>query len=162
MTLLNILIGILGGIASGFFGIGGAVILVPLLVYLFKFSQHYAQGTALAALLLPVGILAVVRYFKAGSVNIKVALLISVGFVIGGFIGAFLAHLLPNLILKRLFGVMLLCISIYMLLIPGWSSDKSAHYLLLFLKVKIIIIMRYICISRIYISWMEQDAGKSM
>lgn len=115
-SLLNILIGISAGVFSGFFGIGGAVILVPALVYLFKFSQHFAQGTALAALLLPVGILAVIRYYQAGNVNIKMALFISLGFFIGGFVGAFLAHLLPSAILRKLFGVLLLCLSIYMLI----------------------------------------------
>ncbi|MFC1666425.1 sulfite exporter TauE/SafE family protein [Candidatus Omnitrophota bacterium] len=114
--LFNTLIGILAGIFSGFFGIGGAVVLVPTLVWLFKFPQHYAQGTALAALLLPVGILAVIKYHQAGNVNIKVALFISLGFFIGGFIGASIAHQLPHLLLRRLFGVLLLGISIYMLL----------------------------------------------
>ena len=114
--LLNILIGISAGVFSGFFGIGGAVVLVPALVYLFRFPQHYAQGTALAALLLPVGILAVIKYYQAGNVNIKTAIFISLGFFVGGFIGAHVAHMLPDLLLKRLFGVLLLCISMYMLL----------------------------------------------
>jgi len=115
-SLLNVLIGVFAGVFSGFFGIGGAVVLVPMLVYLFKFQQHYAQGTALAALLLPVGILAVIKYYKAGNVNIKMALFISLGFLIGGFIGACFVHSVPNLLLKRLFGVLLLGVSMYMLL----------------------------------------------
>lgn len=114
--LLNVLIGIFAGVFSGFFGIGGAVILVPALVYVFKFSQHFAQGTALAALLLPVGILAVIKYYQAGNVNIKTAVFISLGFFVGGFIGASIAHLVPQLLLRRMFGVLLLCVSIYMLL----------------------------------------------
>ncbi|NQT75628.1 MAG: sulfite exporter TauE/SafE family protein [Candidatus Omnitrophica bacterium] len=115
-NLFNILIGLLAGTFSGFFGIGGAVVLVPLLVYLFKFSQHLAQGTALAALLLPVGILAAIKYYQAGNINIKVAIFISLGFFIGGFIGANIAHILPQLVLRRLFGALLFCISMYMLL----------------------------------------------
>lgn len=115
-NLLGILIGVAAGISSGFFGIGGAILLIPSLVYIFKFSQHYAQGTALAALLLPVGILAVIKYYKAGNVNIKMALLISLGFFIGGFIGAYMAQAVPSPMLKRIFAVMLLFISIYMLL----------------------------------------------
>ena len=113
---LNILIGVFAGIFSGFFGIGGAVVLVPALVYLFKFPQHYAQGTALAALLLPVGILAAIKYYQAGNINIKIALFISLGFFVGGFIGASMAQMVPNLILKRLFGFLLLGLSIYMLM----------------------------------------------
>ena len=115
-NILSILIGIVSGVSGGFFGIGGAIILVPALVYIFKFSQHYAQGTALAALLLPVGILAVIKYYKAGNVNIKIALFIGLGFFIGGLIGASLAQLVPNIMLKRLFGVLLLFVSIFMLI----------------------------------------------
>jgi uncharacterized membrane protein YfcA len=113
-SLLSILIGLVSGVASGFFGIGGAIILIPALIYLFKFSQHYAQGTALAALLLPVGILAVIKYYKAGNVNIKMALFIGLGFFIGGLIGASFAQAVPSPILKKVFAIMLLCISAYM------------------------------------------------
>ena len=115
-TFLSVLIGMVAGISSGFFGVGGAVIIVPLLVYIFKFPQHYAQGTALVALLLPIGILAVLRYYQAGNTNIKVGLLISLGFFLGGFIGAHFAHLLPQLALKRVFGIFLFGVSLYMLL----------------------------------------------
>lgn len=115
-SIVSILMGIVAGISSGFFGIGGAIILVPALVYIFKFSQHYAQGTALAALLLPVGIFAVLKYYQAGNVNIKIALLIGFGFLLGGLIGASFAQIVPNLILKRLFAVLLLFVSIYMLI----------------------------------------------
>ena len=115
-SFLSVLIGLFAGVFSGFFGIGGAVILVPLLVYFFKFSQHYAQGTALLALLLPVGILAVIKYYQAGNVNIKMGLLIILGFFIGGFLGAHQAYLVPDVILRRLFGVLVLCVSAYMLL----------------------------------------------
>lgn len=115
-SLLSILIGLISGISGGFFGIGGAIILIPALVYVFKFSQHLAQGTALAALLLPVGILAVIKYYKAGDVNIKVALFIACGFIIGGLIGATFAQTIPSSVLKKIFAVMLLFISIYMLI----------------------------------------------
>jgi len=114
--ILSVILGVLAGVFSGFFGIGGAVIIVPALVYLFKFPQHYAQGTALMALLLPVGALAVYKYYQAGNVNIKIGLLVSLGFFIGGLIGACFAQSVPNLVLKRLFGCLLLCVSIYMLL----------------------------------------------
>ena len=115
-NILSILIGLVSGISSGFFGIGGAIILIPALIYIFKFSQHLAQGTALAALLLPVGILAVIKYYKSGDVNIKVALFVAFGFVVGGFIGAVLMQGVPSPILKKLFAVILLCVSIYMFL----------------------------------------------
>lgn len=113
--LISVLIGFAAGISSGFFGIGGAVILIPVLVYVFKFSQHLAQGTALAALLLPVGILAVIKYYNSGNVNIKAALFIALGFIIGGFAGAVFAQGVSSSMLKKLFGAMLLVLSIYML-----------------------------------------------
>jgi len=113
-NILSVLIGLVSGISSGFFGIGGAIILIPALIYIFKFSQHLAQGTALTALLLPVGILAVIKYYKAGNVNIKVALFISAGFLIGGFIGAAFVQMVPSPVLKKIFAGMLLCISVYM------------------------------------------------
>jgi uncharacterized membrane protein YfcA len=115
-SLLSILIGLVSGISSGFFGIGGAIILIPALIYVFKFSQHLAQGTALAALLLPVGILAVIKYYRSGDVNIKVALFIAFGFIIGGFIGATFAQAVPSPILKKIFAAILLCISLFMFL----------------------------------------------
>lgn len=115
-NIFSILIGLASGISSGFFGIGGAIILIPALVYIFKFSQHLAQGTALAALLLPVGILAVIKYYKSGNVDIKVALFIAFGFIIGGLIGASFAQAIPSQVLKKIFAVMLLGISIYMFL----------------------------------------------
>lgn len=114
ISFISILIGLAAGASSGFFGIGGAIILIPALVYTFKFSQHLAQGTALMALLLPVGILAVIKYYKSGNVDIKVALFIAAGFIVGGFIGASFAQGIPSLILKKIFAVMLLFISIYM------------------------------------------------
>lgn len=115
-NIFSILIGLVSGISSGFFGIGGAIILIPALVYTFKFSQHLAQGTALASLLLPVGILAVIKYYKSGDVNIKVALFIAFGFIIGGFIGASFAQVIPSPVLKKVFAAVLLCISVYMFL----------------------------------------------
>ena len=113
-NILSILIGLAAGISSGFFGIGGAIILLPALVYIFKFSQHLAQGTALAALLLPVGILAVIEYYKSGDVNIRTASFIALGFIVGGFIGAVFMQAVPSPVLKKLFAVMLAGISIYM------------------------------------------------
>jgi len=115
-NILSILIGLTAGISSGFFGIGGAIILIPALIYVFKFSQHLAQGTALAALLLPVGILAVMKYYNSGNVNIKVALFIALGFIAGGVIGAAFAQTVPSPMLKKIFALMLLSISIYMFL----------------------------------------------
>jgi hypothetical protein len=106
---------LIAGIFSGAFGIGGATIIIPVLVFFFSFSQHQAQGTALAALLLPVGLLAVLRYYYSGNVVINIALYTAVGFFIGGFFGAMIVQPIPDLILRRAFVVYLIAIAIGML-----------------------------------------------
>jgi hypothetical protein len=110
-----IVIGLVAGTLSGFLGVGGATILIPALIYIYKTTQHMAQGTSIAALLLPVGLLAAVKYWQTGNVNIKFALLIAVGFLIGGYIGAVFAQPVADLTLKRLFGVYLLIIALQMI-----------------------------------------------
>ena len=105
----------LAGVFAGAFGIGGATIIIPALIYFFHFSQHQAQGTALAALLLPVGLLAVLKYYYSGNVVINVALYTAFGFFIGGFFGAAIVQPIPDLILRRAFAVYLIAIAIKML-----------------------------------------------
>ncbi|MCL5985760.1 MAG: sulfite exporter TauE/SafE family protein [Actinobacteria bacterium] len=114
--ILLIVIGLGGGILSGMFGIGGGIVIVPALVYLLKFSQHKAQGTSLVALLLPIGILGVIEYYKSGNVDFKAAAFIVLGFVGGVLLGAHFIQPISDLLLKRLFGVLLLALSIYMII----------------------------------------------
>jgi uncharacterized protein len=114
--LLYILLGLIAGILSGIIGIGGGVIIVPALVFLFGFSQHQAQGTTLALLVPPIGLPAAWAYFKHGNVNFEVAMLVCVGFFLGGFFGAKLATGLSNVTLERVFGVAMLVIALKMLL----------------------------------------------
>lgn len=117
MTILIYgLVGLLAGTLSGLVGIGGGIVIVPLLVYLFGFSQQTAQGTTVALLSLPVGILGALQYYRHGYVDLKVVGLIALGFVLGSFLGAKFAVVLPTLILKRLFGGLLLVIGFRMLL----------------------------------------------
>ncbi|MFA5840009.1 MAG: sulfite exporter TauE/SafE family protein [Candidatus Margulisiibacteriota bacterium] len=117
MEILGLLlIGLAGGIISGFLGIGGATILIPAMIIMFKLTQHMAQGTSLAAMLLPVGILAAMKYHQAGNVNIKFALLLAVGFLIGGYIGATFAQPIPEPVLRKVFGIYLLIIAAQMLI----------------------------------------------
>lgn len=113
--MMFIVLGILAGVMSGLFGIGGGVIVVPALVFLAGFTQHEAQGTTLAAFLLPIGIFAAMRYYKSGQVDIIVALFIALGFVLGSFFGADLAVGLSSIALKRAFGVFLLLVSLSMI-----------------------------------------------
>jgi uncharacterized protein len=114
--LLYILLGLLAGVLSGLIGLGGGIIVLPALVLIFGLSQHMAQGTTLAMLLPPIGILAVWTYYGKGFVDVKIAALLCVGFVLGGYIGAKIAVNLPAATLQKVFGVALLLISVKMIL----------------------------------------------
>lgn len=114
--LIYILIGLTGGIAAGAFGIGGGAIMVPALVYYCKMTQHQAQGTVLALLMVPVSVLAVVRYYQAGNVNVPIAAFMAIGFIIGGLLGAHFVHGISDENLKRVFGIFLVIIGIKMAL----------------------------------------------
>lgn len=116
-----IAIGIIAGMLSGFVGIGGGIIIVPALIYLVGFSQHEAQGTSLLLMLPPIGILAVMNYYKAGQINWKYGTIVALAFVVGGFFGSKLSlKLNPNLV-KVIFGAIMLLISVR-LLINGIKS----------------------------------------
>ncbi|MGA1865378.1 MAG: TSUP family transporter [bacterium] len=110
--LLTILIGAAAGIAGGFLGIGGGIIMVPALVLFFGMTQHQAQGTVLATMVPPIGLLAAMKYYYAGNVNIKIAVFLCLGFFVGGLLGAQGAHYISATLLKRIFGILLLFISI--------------------------------------------------
>jgi len=114
-VLILISIGLLAGMLSGFVGVGGGVIIVPGLIYFLGLSQFEAQGTSLALMLLPIGILAVMNYWKAGSVNIPYALIIALTFVAGGYLGSKMALKLPEAKVKLIFGVIMLYVSIRMI-----------------------------------------------
>ena len=114
-TLLFLGLGLAVGTISGLIGIGGGVLFIPALVYLLGFSQHEAQGTTLALLVPPIGILGAWTYYQRGYVNISAAALICLGFVLGGLIGAKFAIVLPPLLLKRVFGCAMLGVSLKML-----------------------------------------------
>jgi uncharacterized membrane protein YfcA len=113
---LALLIGLAGGVVSGFFGTGGAVVIVPALVYLMRMEQHKAQGTSLEALLLPVGLLGFLEYYRNREADIKVAALVAIRLFIGAFIDAYLAQLLSLTIMRRAFGLLLVAIGLSMVL----------------------------------------------
>jgi uncharacterized protein len=108
--LLLLCVGLVAGILSGMIGVGGGIIIVPLLV-LFGFTQHQAQGTSLAALLPPVTLLAVINYHKAGHINWKYAMIISIIFIAGGYLGSNIAISIDQKLLKKIFGVILLLVA---------------------------------------------------
>src|SRR5579884_1790142 len=109
-------IGASAGIASGFLGIGGGVILVPALVFAMGFSQHLAQGTSLATLVLPIGMFAAWSYYRSGHVNLWAAGILGAGFAVGGFLGSRIALDLPDKTLKRIFAVLLIGLAAKMML----------------------------------------------
>lgn len=108
------LIGLSAGIVSGMLGVGGAIIIVPALVFFFGMTQHQAQGTSLAVLLLPVGFLAFWNYYKQGYVNFKIALVVMLAFFIGGYLGSVIAVQLPEKLLKTGFGILIILLGFRM------------------------------------------------
>ncbi len=113
---LSVLIGTIAGLVSGLVGIGGGIIVVPCLIYFLGFSQHAAQGTTLAMMIPPLSLLAAIAYYKQGHVNLFVAGLICLGFLLGSYVGAKFAVGLPEFILRKIFGVFLLLIAGYMII----------------------------------------------
>ena len=112
--LQYVALGLAGGILAGLLGIGGAIIVVPALVYFFGFEQKLAQGTTLAMLIPPVGLLAVWQYYQQNAVDFKVAGILCVGMFVGGYFGGYIATHLPGDTLRRVFGVALLLIGLKM------------------------------------------------
>ena len=110
-----LILGLSAGILSGFLGLGGGAIVIPVLVYLFGFSQHSAQGTTLAMMIPPIGLLAAIKYYSQGDVKIKAAVIMCAGFFIGGLLGAQLVYKIPDLVLKKCFGTFLFLISLKMI-----------------------------------------------
>jgi uncharacterized protein len=115
MLMILIVIGIITGAMAGMLGIGGAIIMIPALVYFMGFSQQMAQGTSLAVMLPPIGILAAYNYYKAGHVDIKFALILAGTFLIGSYFGSKFALTLPQATLRKVFGVLLFLVAIKML-----------------------------------------------
>jgi uncharacterized membrane protein YfcA len=111
-----IALGAVVGVMSGLMGVGGAIFIVPFLVYALGWEQHMAQGTTLIMLVPPIGILAAWKYYQAGHADIRVALLLCVGFFFGAYFGGSVANQLPGETLRRVFGVALLAISIKMII----------------------------------------------
>ncbi|MBN2120259.1 MAG: sulfite exporter TauE/SafE family protein [Candidatus Omnitrophica bacterium] len=115
MWSLYLIFGLFAGICGGLFGIGGGSILIPIFVYLLGFTQHQAQGTTLAIMVPPIGLLAALRYYWQGNVKLSIALFVCVGFFIGGLFGAEIANRINEPLLKKFFGVFLLLVSLKMM-----------------------------------------------
>ena len=114
--VLLLLLGLAAGILSGLLGIAGGILIIPCLVLIFGLSQHAAQGTTLALMVPPIGLLAAWTYYKQGYVDLKIAAWICLGFFFGGLIGAKVAGLIDATLLKKLFGAVLLFTAAKMIL----------------------------------------------
>jgi uncharacterized protein len=114
--IILILIGLVAGIFSGLIGLGGAVIMIPALIFFLGMSQFSAQGTSLAVMLPPIGILAAYNYWKVGEANLKFAMIIAFAFIIGGYIGSSFALNIPVNTLRKIFAIALIIIAINMLI----------------------------------------------
>jgi len=115
LHLLYVAIGLIAGILSGLFGVGGATVIIPILVFFFGLTQHQAQGTTLAAMVPPIGLLAAMRYYQSGNVKLAIAGFICAGFFVGGLLGANLVQGVSGPMLKRMFGLFLLLVSLNMI-----------------------------------------------
>ncbi|MGQ9872180.1 TSUP family transporter [Leptodesmis sp.] len=107
-----LVIGLVAGIAGGVFGIGGGAIMVPAMVLLMSMDQKFATGTSIAAQILPIGLLAAIVYYRNGNLNIKYAVVIAIGLLVGNLFGALFANqpYISSETVKKIYGVFLLAI----------------------------------------------------
>ena len=123
--LILLVVGMAAGILSGIVGIGGGIVIVPALIYFLGFSQKMAQGTSLAILLLPIGLLGVIQFYKAGYVDIRVTAVIALAFFIGSYFGSRIALTVSQETLKRIFAVLLLVMAVKLLWPVKTSGGKE-------------------------------------
>ncbi len=116
VVVILVLIGLVAGTFSGLIGIGGAIIIIPSLIFFLGLDQYNAQGTSLATMLLPIGLLAAINYYKAGELNIKYAMIIAAAFFVGGYIGSKFALSIPINTLRKIFAAVLVVIAVKMFL----------------------------------------------
>lgn len=113
-VLVLVVIGVLGGIAAGLFGVGGGIVVVPALIYWAGFSQHRATGTSLAVLLPPIGLAAVLEYYRHGNVDIRAACILAATMFAGAWVGAFFANKISGPQLRLTFGVFMVVVGVYL------------------------------------------------
>jgi uncharacterized membrane protein YfcA len=123
--LVLVLVGLFAGALSGFVGVGGGIIIVPAMIYFMNMNQMQAQGVSLALLMLPVGILGVMNYYKAGHIQFSYVLIIAMGFVLGNYFGSKYAMRVPEHKIKFLFALLMLFVAVQMLWKSGarWASE---------------------------------------
>ena len=122
MEPLFLAIGLVAGVLSGLFGIGGGILIIPALIFFAAFPTKLALGTSLGAMLLPVGLLGAYAYYQSGNIHIKASLLISLGLFIGAWVGAKLAHAIPAASLQRMFAVFIVIMAVRLWIEAGKSG----------------------------------------
>ena len=110
--IILIITGLLAGAVAGTFGVGGGIVMIPALVFVMGMSQHDAQGTSLATMLAPIGIFAVINYYRAGYVNWRYAVILIITFLIGSYFGSKLAISIQPKTLKQIFGVLMIVVAL--------------------------------------------------
>ena len=123
--VILLIIGLAAGIMGGLVGIGGGIVIVPALIYFLSFSQKEAQGTSLGILLLPIGILGVWQYYKAGYVDMRIVWLVAVGFLAGSYFGSKIALSLPQETVKKIFAILMIAVAFKMLFIDKKVKDEE-------------------------------------
>lgn len=123
--IVLLIVGLAAGILGGLVGVGGGIIIVPSLIYFLGFSQKQAQGTSLGILLLPVGILGVLQFYKAGYVDMRTVWLVSLGFLIGSYFGSKIALSFSQETVKKIFAILMLLIALKMLFLDKKMKDTK-------------------------------------
>ncbi len=124
-VIILILVGIAAGTLSGMVGVGGGIVIVPALVYFLGFTQMNAQGTSLALIMLPVGVLGVMQYYKQGHVDFNVVIVLAIGFVAGSFFGSKFSLSLPEEAVKKIFAILMIIIAVKMLFLDKKIKDHE-------------------------------------
>ncbi|MEP6926937.1 MAG: sulfite exporter TauE/SafE family protein [Ginsengibacter sp.] len=127
VIIILLIVGLAAGILGGLVGIGGGIIIVPALIYFLGFSQKEAQGTSLGILLLPVGILGVLQFYKAGYVDMRTVWLVSFGFLVGSYFGSKIALSLSQETVKKIFAILMILIALKMLFVDKEMKDKKVE-----------------------------------
>ena len=119
MALIYVVIGLAAGVLAGLFGIGGGILIVPALAQFAKMPFKEATGTSLGALLLPVGLLGALTYYRSGNMDPRASLLVAVGILFGAFAGAKLAEVVASATLQRAFAIFLVLVAVKLWLKAG-------------------------------------------
>jgi uncharacterized membrane protein YfcA len=126
-VLILLAIGLFSGMLGGMVGIGGGIVIVPALIYFLGFSQLNAQGTSLALIMFPVGVLGVINYYKQGHIDFNIVFILAIGFVVGSFLGSKFAMNIPQAFVKKSFAMLMIVIAMKMLFFDNKDSRKDKN-----------------------------------